>query len=255
MTSTAQRPRDLLWSGIEGIYAAILEHPFVTGLGDGTLPRDAFRHYIVQDAHYLRDFARALSIAAARAPKEDWIIMLNDHAAGALRVERSLHETFFKEFGLSDKDVAATPMAPTNVAYTSYLLAVAYGSPFHEALAALHDSIRKKPADARLRRFLFQLLCVLGRWEKALTQLQVLAEMDDESMLLAQIFRPVIACETHRAEVFQGKRTALIFGEPEEWVSWLVQANALSAQGEFAAAQALHVVDHHRARLEPQPAT
>jgi thiaminase/transcriptional activator TenA len=93
--------------------------------------------YVVQDAHYLRDFARALSIAAAKAPREEWIITLNEHAAGALRVERSLHETFFREFGLGEKDVAATPLAPTNLAYTSYLLAVAYGGPFHEALAAV----------------------------------------------------------------------------------------------------------------------
>jgi thiaminase (transcriptional activator TenA) len=126
-----------LWADIVPIYAAILRHPFLRGLTDGSLSREAFRYYVIQDAHYLRDFARALSIAAARAPREDWIIMLNEHSAGALRVERSLHETFFRDFGLSDKDVAAVPLAPTNLAYTSYLLAVAYGAPFHEALAAL----------------------------------------------------------------------------------------------------------------------
>jgi len=126
-----------LWTSIVPIYDAILGHPFVRGLTDGSLPRDAFRFYVVQDAHYLRDFARALALAAAKAPKDDWIIMLSEHAANALRVERSLHETFFKDFGLSEAEVAATPLAPTNTAYTSYLLAVAYGRPFHEALAAL----------------------------------------------------------------------------------------------------------------------
>jgi thiaminase/transcriptional activator TenA len=126
-----------LWQSIAPIYAAILRHPFVRGLTDGSLAREAFQSYVIQDAHYLRDFARALSIAAARAPREDWIIMLNEHSAGALRVERSLHETFFREFGLSEKDVAAVPYAPTNLAYTNYLLAVAYGAPFHEGLAAL----------------------------------------------------------------------------------------------------------------------
>ena len=124
------------WRAITPIYDAILKHPFLRGLTDGSLSRDAFMFYVVQDAHYLRDFARALSIAAAKAPREEWIITLNEHAAGALRVERSLHETFFREFGLSEKDVAATPLAPTNLAYTSYLLAAAYGGPFHEALAA-----------------------------------------------------------------------------------------------------------------------
>ncbi|HXG14659.1 MAG TPA: thiaminase II [Calidithermus sp.] len=128
---------DDLWSAIAPIYGAILDHPFVRGLTDGTLPRPAFRFYAVQDALYLREFARALSLAAARAPEEDWIVTFNEHAAGALRVERALHESFFKEFGLAPAEVAATPLAPTNLAYTSYLLAVAYGAPFAEVVAAL----------------------------------------------------------------------------------------------------------------------
>ncbi len=126
-----------LWTAMTPVYDAILRHPFVAGLTDGSLPRDCFRFYAVQDALYLREFARALSLAAARAPEDDWIVMFNEHAAGALRVERALHEGFFKEFGLSPSEVAATPLAPTNLAYTSYLLAVAYGAPYHEALAAL----------------------------------------------------------------------------------------------------------------------
>jgi len=126
-----------LWTAIEPTYAAILRHPFLTGLLDGTLPHESFEFYAVQDALYLREFARALSIAAARAPRDDWIVMFNEHAAGALRVERALHESFFREFGLSREAVAATPLAPTNLAYTSYLLAVAYAAPFHEAVAAL----------------------------------------------------------------------------------------------------------------------
>jgi thiaminase/transcriptional activator TenA len=63
--------------------------------------------------------------------------MFNEHAANALRVERALHEGFFQEFGLTPAAVAATPLAPVNQAYTSYLLAVAYGAPFHENVAAL----------------------------------------------------------------------------------------------------------------------
>ena len=126
-----------LWRSIEPIYAAILRHPFLRGLTDGSLPRESFKFYAVQDALYLREFARALSLAGARAPKDDWIIMFNEHAAGALKVERSLHESFFQDFGLTSEAVASTPLAPTNLAYTSYLLAVAYGSPFHEAIAAL----------------------------------------------------------------------------------------------------------------------
>src|SRR5882724_10618900 len=113
MTASATFTTEL-WRSIAPIYTAILRHPFVAGLTDGSLPRESFQFYAVQDALYLRDFARALSIAAARAPRDAWIIMFNEHAAGALKVERALHESFFKEFGLTEADVAATPLAPTN---------------------------------------------------------------------------------------------------------------------------------------------
>jgi thiaminase/transcriptional activator TenA len=126
-----------LWASIGPVWQAILRHPFVRGLTDGSLPAESFRFYAIQDALYLRDFARSLSLAGARAPRDEWIIMFNEHAAGALRVERALHESFFQAWGMTPDAVAATPLAPTNLAYTSYLLAVAYSAPFHEALAAL----------------------------------------------------------------------------------------------------------------------
>jgi len=108
-----------------------------------------------------------------------------------------------------------------------------------EGLSALQKEIRDKPEDTRLRIFLFQLNCVLGRLEKALAQLQAIASLDPDTMLLAQIFRPVITCEMLRRETFAGKRTPLIFGEPMEWVGLLVQANQLTADGKFAAAAEL----------------
>src|SRR5918994_4583719 len=116
-----------LWSRIEGTYGAILEHPFVAGLTDGSLERDRFRYYVIQDAQYLREYARALSVCGAKAPAEPEIAMFNQHAAGAIEVERSLHESFFRDLEVSAEEVSATPLAPTNRAYTSYLLAVAYG--------------------------------------------------------------------------------------------------------------------------------
>jgi thiaminase (transcriptional activator TenA) len=126
-----------LWAAVEDVYAEIRAHPFLTGLTDGSLPEAAFRFYAVQDALYLREFARALSVAAARAPAEEDMLMFSRHASGALEVERSLHAGFFREFGLTEREVAATPLAPTTLAYTSYLLAVAYGGCFPEAVAVL----------------------------------------------------------------------------------------------------------------------
>src|SRR2546426_11221975 len=95
----------------------------------------------------------------------------------------------------------------------------------NEALTSLQTAVRTNPADARLRVFLFQLQCVLGNWEKALTQLKVLADLNPDTFMLARIFGPVVNCEIFRAEVFQGKRTPIIFGEPMEWVGLLMRAN------------------------------
>src|SRR5687768_14920588 len=108
-----------------------------------------------------------------------------------------------------------------------------------EALASLQESIRGNAADPGLRVFLFQLQCVLGNWEKALTQLKVLADLNPETYMLARIFGPVVNCEIFRAEVFQGKRTPIIFGEPMEWLGPLMRANEHIGRGEFAAAQSL----------------
>jgi thiaminase (transcriptional activator TenA) len=126
-----------LWESIAGLYDQILAHPFLAGLADGSLDQKAFRYYVVQDALYLRDYARALSVCAARAPTEDDVAMFNQHAAEAIAVERQLHASFLADFGLTAAEVEAMPMSPTNRAYTSYLLASVYGGSFAEALAAV----------------------------------------------------------------------------------------------------------------------
>ena len=126
-----------LWGAIEDVYAAILAHPFVRALVTGDLPREAFLFYVIQDAHYLRGYARALAVCAARAPAEADIQMFAEHAAGAVAVERELHEGFFADAGISEAQVAGTPMAPTCLAYTSYLLASVYGGSFPEGLGAV----------------------------------------------------------------------------------------------------------------------
>ena len=108
-----------------------------------------------------------------------------------------------------------------------------------DALIELQKEIRAHPEDPKLRIFLFQLHCVLGNWSKALLQLQVIAGIDPETMILAQIFKPVINCEALRAGVFEGKLTPLIFGEPLEWVGHLVKAAEHITRGELVAAAEL----------------
>ncbi|MFD7451069.1 thiaminase II [Kitasatospora sp. NPDC059827] len=126
-----------LWASIEPIYAEILAHPFIGGLTDGTLPREAFRHFVVQDSHYLRDYARALAVCAAKAPGEADVRAFADDAVGALAAEQGMHAEFLTAFGGTAEEAAAAPVLPTTRAYTSYLLATVYGGSFAEALGAV----------------------------------------------------------------------------------------------------------------------
>ena len=92
------------------------------------------------------------------------------------------------------------------------------------ALKELQGQIRKDAANAKLRVFLFQLLCVMGDWARALTQLNVAAELDADTLPMAQTYRTAIECEALRDAIFAGKRTPLIFGEPTTWLAQLLDA-------------------------------
>lgn len=104
------------------------------------------------------------------------------------------------------------------------------------ALAALQDAVRKNSGDPKLRVFLFQLLSVLGQWNRALTQLNVAGELDAGALPMVQTYREAIQCEALRAEIFAGRRAPVIFGEPQPWMAQLAEALKLDATDPNAAA-------------------
>jgi type VI secretion system protein ImpE len=108
-----------------------------------------------------------------------------------------------------------------------------------QALSDLQQQVRKDPANSKHRIFLFQLQAVLGQWAKALNQLNVLAEMDAATLPMTQTYREALQCEVLRAEVFAGRRTPLIFGDPPTWLALLLEALRLAAQGQMAQSQTL----------------
>jgi type VI secretion system protein ImpE len=106
-----------------------------------------------------------------------------------------------------------------------------------KTLAELQTRVRKDPSNAKLRTFLFQLLAVEGKWDRAMTQLNVVGELDAGALPMVQTYREALKCEALRAAVFAGERSPLVFGEPERWVALLIEALRLSAQGEVAKSQ------------------
>ncbi|MEH3063377.1 MAG: thiaminase II [Methylobacterium radiotolerans] len=125
------------WARNAAAYETIRSMPFNAELAAGTLPQDRFRHYIVQDAHYLIGFGRALSLAAAKAPDPDTIVQFSRAAQEAIVVERALHGGFFRDYGIGPETFAATPLTPACDHYVSYLTATAYAEPYAVLCAAL----------------------------------------------------------------------------------------------------------------------
>jgi thiaminase (transcriptional activator TenA) len=126
-----------LWADSRPVFDAIVVHPFVTGLTDGSLPHAAFRYYVVQDAIYLHGYARALGAVAARADEAGDIATFATHAAEAIAVERELHGDLLADLGLDLAAVDVADAGPTTVAYVDHLLArTAFGS-YADGVAAV----------------------------------------------------------------------------------------------------------------------
>jgi type VI secretion system protein ImpE len=103
----------------------------------------------------------------------------------------------------------------------------------------LNQYMQDSPDDPRKRIFLFQLLSVLGQWDRALTQLNVIRDLDSGAMPMSRTYQEVIRCEVLRRGVFAGERSPMILGDPEPWMAQLVEALRISKQGDAAAAQKL----------------
>jgi Putative transcription activator len=126
-----------VWARVAKLVRVIHEHPFNTELGAGTLDRDRFAFYIVQDARYLAAFSRALATASARATDPGDAAFFAQGAHTALVVESGLHAGYLEEFGLSAADIEGIGTSPTCLGYSSFLQATALSAPYPVVVAAV----------------------------------------------------------------------------------------------------------------------
>lgn len=121
----------------EPVWSRSLSHPFVSGIGDGSLPVEKFKFYICQDYLFLVAYARVLALAAAKA--QDLGIMAKFAALlhATLGTEMALHRSYCGEFGISPEALESTAPAPTAAAYTAHLLETAWSGSLGEIVAAL----------------------------------------------------------------------------------------------------------------------
>ncbi|MDQ9011392.1 thiaminase II [Acinetobacter gerneri] len=126
-----------VWKRNFDLYQKTLNHPFNQELAQGTLDQQAFSHYVIQDAHYLLAYGRALAVCAAKAFEADDVIQFAEGAKVAIVVERSLHDGFMLDFGISKAEFENTPLTLACHHYTSFLTATAWSESYPVILAAL----------------------------------------------------------------------------------------------------------------------
>jgi len=128
---------DELQAATAEIRDAQQRHPFVRGIGDGTLDKELFRFWIRQDYLFLIEYARLLGLAAARAPDLSTMGRFAELLDQTLRVEMDLHRSYCGDLGIEPADLESEEMAPTTRGYTDFLLRTAAIGDFAELLAAL----------------------------------------------------------------------------------------------------------------------
>jgi thiaminase/transcriptional activator TenA len=118
-------------------WQASFEHPFVTGIQDGTLPLECFKHYVLNDSYYLSIFAKVQALGASRAHDLHTTSRMAAHAQGTYEAELALHRDFSSRLGITDAEKASFLPAPTCYAYTTHLLTVGYTGTLGEIIAAI----------------------------------------------------------------------------------------------------------------------
>lgn len=126
-----------VWARATRLRAAVHAHPFNTQLRDGTLGREAFARYMIQDTLYLQGYARVLALGAARAPGADEVLEFARAAEVAIVVERALHASYLGRFGIDPRAAETAAMTPACEAYVNFMLATAVTGSFGELAAAV----------------------------------------------------------------------------------------------------------------------
>lgn len=121
----------------EPIWDAIVEHPMVQQLGDGTLDEVPFQYWVKQDYVYLVEYSRVFAHGAAGAPDLDRMGRFAELLESTINTEMDLHREYAAEFGISENDLEAAQASPTTQAYTDFLVRTAATGTFGDLVAAL----------------------------------------------------------------------------------------------------------------------
>jgi thiaminase/transcriptional activator TenA len=127
---TLREETDELWQ-------SVFAHPFVKGIGDGSLSKDRYEFFLKQDYVYLIEFSRVFALAAAKAKKLESMGLFATLLDATLNTEMALHRKTCREFGIDEEELEKTEPAMVTTAYTNLLLRTCYEGAMMDILAVL----------------------------------------------------------------------------------------------------------------------
>ena len=128
---------DKLHEAAAPIWAKCLAHPFVAGIGDGSLPAEKFRYFMLQDYLYLFDYARVFALGVVKARDPELMRAFAANVDATLNGEMNLHRAYMKRLGITEEQVLSVRPALDNLSYTNYMLSVAHTGTTAEIVAAI----------------------------------------------------------------------------------------------------------------------
>ncbi|MCY6483605.1 thiaminase II [Clostridium aestuarii] len=113
-----------LYENVKEIWNSYYEHPFVKGIGDGTLEVDKFKYYMIQDYLYLLDYAKVYALGVVKADTEEKMQGFSNMVSDTLNGEMKIHRSYMKRLGITQEEIENTEISLANISYTHYMLAV-----------------------------------------------------------------------------------------------------------------------------------
>ena len=133
MTSVSARLHD----AAAPVWEACLRHPFVTGIGDGTLDMEKFRYFMLQDYLYLFDYARVFALGVVKARDPELMRVFAANVDAILGGEMKIHRAYMKRLDITEEQVFSVKPALANLSYTNYMLSVAHAGTPMEIVASI----------------------------------------------------------------------------------------------------------------------
>ncbi len=127
----------VLYMAAEPVWEACLSHPFVKGIGDGSLDIEKFRYFMLQDYLYLFEYAKVFALGVVKAEDHELMKTFAANVDAILGGEMNIHRSYMERLGISEEDVRAAKPALDNLSYTSYMLSVASAGGPAEIVASI----------------------------------------------------------------------------------------------------------------------